>query len=114
MFNKNTIEDIEKIEILISNINKRIKSDKQLFLTWTFPINHLHAQQSESENYFVVWGGCTDKELKMISFGPLSTLIKLISDFTEADIINSLKWDVDNSVMPYDKKLNKVYGDYFN
>lgn len=88
MFNKNTLKDMETIDSLVSEKTKELfKNESKLFLSWTFPTNHLHQQQSISENYFVVWVGETGRGLlKTVCFGRIGIIPKLLSDVSETEL----------------------------
>jgi len=88
MFNENTLKDIETIDSLVSEKTKELFGmESKLFLTWTFPTNHLHQNQIVSENYFIVWVGETGKGLlKMVCFGCVRLIPRLLSDVSEAEL----------------------------
>ena len=93
MFNENTLKDIEIIDSLISLKNRELfKKGSNLFLSWTFPTNHLHEQQITSTNYFVVWVGKTGKgTLKSVCFGPVNMVLELLENVSETELIKKLK-----------------------
>lgn len=88
MFNHNTLKDMETIDTLVSEKTKELFiSQSKLFLSWTFPTNHLHPNNVISENYFAVWVGETGKGLlKMVCFGRVGIIPKLLSDISETEL----------------------------
>lgn len=90
MFNEITLKDIETIDTLISERNKSLHN-KMIFLSWTFPTNHSHETQRESSNYFCIWVGRTGKmSLKLVLFGGIWMLPKLLSEITDEQFFEIL------------------------
>jgi hypothetical protein len=92
MFNEKTLKDMETIDSLVSEKTRELfKNDSKLFLSWTFPTNHLHQLQAISENYFIVWVGETGKGvLKMVCCCRIGMIPKFLSDISEIELQNIL------------------------
>ncbi len=79
---------METIDILVSEKTRELsKNGSNLFLTWTFPTNHLHQQQSIGVSYFVIWVGETGKELlRSVCFGPTEMIPEMLSKVSETEL----------------------------
>ena len=111
MFNENTLKEMETIDMMVSEKTEKLyRSKSGLFLSWTFPINHIHRKQSVSANYFVVYSGRTGySKLSMIGFGRICDIEKMLNDFSEKELLDIVKRpDVDSGKEEF-KKNFEVY-----
>lgn len=91
MFNGRTLKEMETVDTLVSKRNKTLFG-KKIFISWTFPTNHIHEQQSLSGNYFAIWVGETGKgKLEMVCFAGVWMLDKLLSETTDEQLLDIIK-----------------------